>query len=98
MAIHRLDHGKALFPGLQGEPDTNLNGDERYAFFQKLEDEGLEVLRGERNAKLAATDWTQNPDIPEATRNKWTTYRQELRDITKTYYTIGEVVWPNEPS
>ena len=94
---HRLDHGQPLFPGAPGEEATDLSGAEREAFFQKEEDEGLEMLREERNAKLAETDWTQNPDIPEDTRNKWITYRQELRDITEKYYTIGEVVWPEKP-
>ena len=95
---HRLDHGQPIFPGAPGEDATNLSGSDREAFFQKIEDEGLEILREERNKLLQESDWTQNPDIPEETRNAWTTYRQELRDITKTYYNIAEVVWPNKPS
>ena len=95
---HRLDHGQPVFPGALGEEATDLSGAEREAFFQKLEDEGLEVLREERNKLLQESDWTQNPDIPEETRNAWTTYRQELRDITETYKTLAEVVWPNKPS
>ena len=95
---HRLDHGQPIFPGAPGEDATNLSGSDREAFFQKIEDEGLEILREERNKLLQESDWTQNPDITEETRNAWTTYRQELRDITKTYYNIAEVVWPNKPS
>lgn len=91
---HRLDHGQPLFPG---DPATDLTGSEREAFFQRLEDEALEGLRHERNLKLAETDWTQNPDVPETTRNRWTTYRQALRDITETYYSVGDVVWPQKP-
>lgn len=94
---HRLDHGKPLFPGAPGEEATDLSGKEREAFFQKLEDEGLEALRLDRNALLAETDWTQNPDIPEETRNKWVEYRQKLRDIPETYYNVAEVVWPDKP-
>tara|TARA_R100001510_G_C7504508_1_gene106794 strand:- start:41 stop:334 length:294 start_codon:yes stop_codon:yes gene_type:complete len=94
---HRLDHGKPLFPGAPGEEATDLSGKEREAFFQKLEDEGLEALRLDRNALLAESDWTQNPDIPEETKNKWLKYRQELRDITKTYKNPGEVVFPDKP-
>ena len=45
----------------------------------------LENLRRERNNLLKETDWTQFPDIPEATRNAWQPYRQALRDITNTY-------------
>ena len=38
----------------------------------------LENLRRERNNLLKVTDWTQFPDIPEATRNAWQPYRQAL--------------------
>ena len=34
MAIHRLDHGHPLFPNPEGT-DTDLSGDERYAFFEQ---------------------------------------------------------------
>ena len=39
--------------------------------------------RGKRDAILAETDWTQMPDVPAETREKYATYRQALRDITK---------------
>ena len=37
--------------------------------------------RMERNRLLAETDWTQMSDVPEATKTKWISYRQELRDL-----------------
>lgn len=37
--------------------------------------------RSERDTLLLATDWTQLPDVPEATRSRWTAYRQALRDL-----------------
>jgi hypothetical protein len=40
-----------------------------------------EALKSERNARLAATDWTQLPDVPQATRDLWEPYRQALRDF-----------------
>lgn len=58
----------------------------------------LENLRRERNNLLKETDWTQFPDIPEATRNAWQPYRQALRDITNTYSSPNDVVWPTKPS
>ena len=58
----------------------------------------LENLRSERNNLLKETDWTQFPDIPEATRTAWQPYRQALRDITNTYSSLNDVVWPTEPS
>tara|TARA_R100001443_G_C3353124_1_gene177282 strand:- start:47 stop:430 length:384 start_codon:yes stop_codon:yes gene_type:complete len=57
----------------------------------------LQNLRNERNRLLVESDWTQLPDVPEATKNAWQTYRQELRDITKTYQSLDTVVWPTKP-
>ena len=39
--------------------------------------------RGKRAELLAASDWTQLPDVPLETKNVWVTYRQALRDITE---------------
>ena len=54
-------------------------------------------LRKERNAKLAETDWMCFPDSPTMS-DEWKKYRQELRDITKTYKTLDTVKWPTAPS
>lgn len=62
------------------------------------EEIALQNLRNERDRLLVETDWTQLPDVPEATKNAWQTYRQELRDITKTYQSLDTVVWPTKPS
>jgi len=39
-------------------------------------------IRRQRQEFLESTDWTQLPDVPEATRLKYQAYRQALRDIT----------------
>ena len=57
----------------------------------------LTYLRIERNRKIAETDWTQMEDIPQATRDAWKPYRQALRDITETYSSPENVVWPEKP-
>lgn len=59
--------------------------------------EPLEVLRRKRNDKLAECDWTQNRDVSLANDAEWQTYRQALRDITNTYTSINDVVWPTKP-
>ena len=59
------------------------------------------VLRGTRNGLLVDTDWTQTEDVPQATKDKWITYRQELRDLPEGLDTIDKVnnvVWPTQPS
>ena len=60
----------------------------------------LQEVRIERNHRLTDTDWvvaraseTGNP-IPD----DWKTYRQALRDITKTATSPDDVVWPTKPS
>ena len=61
--------------------------------------EPLAELRAERNAKLAETDWEivrhkeLGTNIPTALK----TYRQSLRDITKDYTSLSDVVWPEKP-
>ena|SRR6056300_253917 len=59
--------------------------------------EPLKLLRAERNAKLAETDWTQSRDVTLTNDAAWATYRQALRDITDTYSDLDSVVWPTKP-
>ena len=58
----------------------------------------IEDLRVERNNKLTLSDWTQSRDVTLSNDADWKTYRQALRDITKTYKTLDDVKWPKEPS
>ena len=53
-------------------------------------------VREDRNARLAACDWTQLPDAPVAAA-AWATYRQELRDVTAQAGFPWQVTWPTEP-
>jgi len=43
--------------------------------------EDTNMARTLRNQLLTQTDWTQSPDVPEATRTAYVTYRQQLRDL-----------------
>ena len=60
----------------------------------------LQEVRIERNHRLTDTDWVvaraseTGTDIPD----DWKTYRQALRDITKTATSPDDVVWPTKPS
>ena len=56
----------------------------------------LLMLRDQRNQKLAETDWMTFADSPTMS-DAWKKYRQELRDITKTYKTLDDVKWPTKP-
>lgn len=55
----------------------------------------LDVLRSERNLKLAETDWWVLPD--RTPTQSQLDYRQSLRDITNTYTSLDDVVWPEKP-
>lgn len=54
-------------------------------------------MRSLRNALLAATDWTQANDIPQATKDNWAIYRQALRDVPQQPGFPANVVWPVKP-
>ncbi len=56
----------------------------------------LDTLRHERNILLKETDWMSLPDAPTMS-DAWKKYRQELRDITKTYKSLQDVKWPTAP-
>ena len=55
-------------------------------------------LREQRNILLAETDWMGNSDVTMST--DWKTYRQALRDITKTTPaddSLCNITWPTKP-
>lgn len=53
------------------------------------------ALRAERNQRLANTDWWVMPD--RTATQAQLDYRQALRDITNTYTSLDDVVWPVLP-
>jgi hypothetical protein len=55
------------------------------------------MLRGERDRRLRETDHWAFQDTPNMTQEQ-IDYRQALRDITNTYTSINDVVWPTKPS
>jgi len=74
-----------------------------------VETEEMIVFRQMRNQKLLESDWTRIDDCGISTSKKaeWATYRQELRDITKTVTPVfstrgiideSKFSWPTKPS
>ncbi len=57
--------------------------------------EPMRLLRAERNQRLANTDWWASSDLTMTAAQ--TAYRQALRDITDTYTSLDDVVWPTKP-
>ena len=62
----------------------------------------LLMLRNQRDIKLAQSDWIVIKEREEggsvSNFADWKTYRQALRDITKTYKSLDDVKWPTAPS
>ena len=57
--------------------------------------EPMALLREERNRLLAETDWWASSDLTMSSEQ--TTYRQALRDITKSATSLDDVTWPTKP-
>jgi len=67
--------------------------------------EPMRLLRIERDARIAKTDWRASSDLTLS--DAWKTYRQALRDLPasaspklNSYYQLDltSVTWPTEPS
>ena len=74
----------------QAEEKANLEG----TLVQRMA-----LLRNKRNILLAETDWMGSSDFTMS--NDWKTYRQALRDITKTEpvdMALSNITFPTKPS
>lgn len=64
-------------------------------------DSQWELIRQERNTKLAESDWTDTYSAPQrlgqSTYESWQTYRQGLRDVTLQPDPFN-IVWPEAPN
>lgn len=70
---------------------------EQAAYAAGANDRKATEVRAERSAKLAATDWTQAADTPQAIKDKYAPYRQALRDVpTQSGFPLS-VDWPKAP-
>lgn len=63
----------------------------------------MKDVRTNRDALLTESDWTQLADaqasLTDAAKQKWVTYRQQLRDMPQTHAeeSIVEIEWPVHP-
>jgi len=56
--------------------------------------EKAKSVRATRDTLIAATDWTQLPDVPQTTKDKWVTHRKALRDVPQQAGFPFNVIWP----
>lgn len=83
-----------------GQGSTPIDETTLMAKATQLEaDADLTELRKTRDRMLTETDWTQGADSPlsDSDKTAWATYRQSLRDLTKTHTSLDDVVWPSKP-
>lgn len=62
----------------------------------KWTDISWSIIREKRNNKLTETDWWELPSQQPISEARLS-YRQALRDITETYSSPDDVVWPTPP-
>ena len=91
----------ALVDGVQ----MSIPADAGNRHYRELLEQGIEIapyvepaptadeVRAERDALLAASDWTQVADAP-VDQAAWATYRQALRDVPSQIGFPENVDWP----
>lgn len=82
--------GKEIVPDADGRPIAQVP--------QFTDTELANAARADRDQRLAATDWTQLGDVPAATVQKWSPYRQALRDLPTQPGFPRTIVWPVLPA
>jgi hypothetical protein len=89
-----VDYGRELFDLLSTKYSAQVVVCPQSAYDEEAVAEAL--LR--RAQELKASDWTQLPDVPQATKDLWTPYRQALRDITDQPGYPHNIDWPTPPA
>ena len=84
--------------GVQDGDEVTLIADD--AKVQAKTAQAWSALRTERNARLAASDYTQLQDAHLSAEKKsaWADYRQTLRDLPENATDPTQVTWPVSPS
>lgn len=88
-----VEHGREVYQQVIAEQAADivpLSQEEKDEFWAR-------TVRGDRDDMLKDTDWTQAPDVPEATRTAYTVYRQALRDIPQQEGFPYTHTWPDRP-
>ena len=75
----------------------DANAEQAAAYDVLATESAWTLLRAERSARLAASDWTVLSDSPTST-TAWKTYRQALRDLPANTTDPLNPVWPTPPS
>ena len=85
MARYRIKDGQRIKFTAEEE---KLKDAEEKAWNDGKADRELAQLRSQRTLLLAETDWLANSDVTMS--DAWKKYRQDLRDITKTFKSMND--------
>lgn len=79
---------------LTAEEEAEVVAEEQ-AWADGQADRDLAALRFERDRLISETDWWAGSDLTMTQAQ--IDYRQALRDITDSYTSLDDVVWPTKP-
>ena len=88
------DHGRELYEMLNSKYSDQVAPVTQEDLYKEASD----YAKHRRYMELKDTDWTQLPDVPDATKTLWAEYRQALRDITSQEGFPFDIVWPEVPN
>jgi len=60
-----------------------------------IAEQPIRLLREKRDRLISQTDWWASSDLAMSAERA--AYRQALRDITNTYQSLDDVIWPEKP-
>ena len=89
-----LDYGRELFELLSTKYAALVAACPQ----SEYDEEAAYDVLSRRAQELTDTDWTQLPDVPQATKDLWAPYRQALRDITDQPGYPHSIDWPTPPA
>lgn len=98
MTISKLEHAGSVYYNV--DPVANVFGLPVEVLQAALIGQAWELIRAERDRRIAATDYTQMPDSPLTAeqRQAFAAYRQALRDIPQDHESPDAVAWPVIPA
>lgn len=73
-----------------------FNYDTKQWFDPRTDETQWVIVRNQREALLAASDWTQLLDVNLPNKSVWAVYRQNLRDVTNQSDPFN-IIWPTQP-
>jgi hypothetical protein len=89
-------------PHWTADPTAKTVTFNQVSFDAEVREKHMKILRGERDNLLVKSDNHVNPDqwasMNDVVQNKWSDYRQALRDLPANTADPTDITWPVEPA